>query len=66
MKATLRKVRKYDEKAHKSAFPCINERLGGEPLPHECARRAIVHRFNETLDVVVHCVIDGCLERLFF
>ena len=38
---------------HKSHFAVLDERLGGEPFPHESARGSVVDRIDQPMNVVV-------------
>ena len=40
--------------SHEAGLACVDEGLGGEPLPHERARGAVVDGVDQAADVVVH------------
>jgi hypothetical protein len=46
--------RKPTHWTYETSFACIDKRFGREPFPHKRARRAIIHRINETADVIIY------------
>lgn len=40
---------------YEARFAGVDERLGGEPLPHECAGGAVIHGVDQATNIIVDC-----------